>query len=206
MTAKKTRSARAKTALRKRRPYRRDQILESSADLFHTQGFHATGMDDIGAAAGITGPGVYRHFDGKQEILDTLVRPAVEQALERARRIVEEAASPRDALDGLIGAFVDGLLNNRSVSSLVQRERRNLTPETRSWVERAERLHVEEWVHVLSQLRPELSDAKARTMVHAALWLCLSVAYYESGLDVATEAALLRNMTEACLLCDGEAR
>lgn len=187
---------------RKRRPHRRDQILESSADLFHEQGFHATGMDEIGAAAGITGPGVYRHFGSKQEILEAVVRPPVGLALERARRISNESASPRLALAGLIEAFIDGLLENRAAASLVQRERRSLTPETRAWVERAERLHVEEWVGVLSRVRPELSSRQAQAMVHAALWLCVSVTYYESGLDAAAEADLLRKMATACLLCE----
>ena len=44
------------TAGTKRRPYRRDEILAAAVKLFHERGYHATGMDDIGAEAGISGP------------------------------------------------------------------------------------------------------------------------------------------------------
>ena len=51
---------------------RREQLLQCAADLFSARGYHAVGIDDIGAAAGISGPGVYRHFPGKQALLAAL--------------------------------------------------------------------------------------------------------------------------------------
>lgn len=184
------------------RSHRRDQILDAAFDLFHEKGYHGTGMDDIGDAAGITGPGVYRHFKSKEQILAVGIRAAVTESLERSRAIVETTESPAKALESLISNFVDGLLSSREISAVVMRERHALAPTTRRWVERAERLHVEEWVHVLSQLRTDLTDGEARMMVHAALWMCLSVAYYESGIDAKTEGKVLIRMVRAALLCD----
>jgi AcrR family transcriptional regulator len=187
---------------KKRRPHRRDQILAAAMDLFHAKGYHATGMDEIGAAAGITGPGIYRHFKSKEQILATGVRRSVTEALDNARSIVESTSTPREALEGLIANFVEGLLANRSLSAVIMRERHALSPTTRRSVERAERLHVEEWVHILSQLRPDLTDGESRMMVHAGLWTCLSVAYYESGIDPEREGQVLTQMVRAALLCD----
>ena len=51
---------------------RRELLLRAAADLFAARGFHDVGMDDIGAAAGITGPGVYRHFASQQALLEDL--------------------------------------------------------------------------------------------------------------------------------------
>ncbi len=51
---------------------RRKLLLEAAADLFARQGFHAVGIDDIGAAAGVSGPAVYRHFQNKDAILREL--------------------------------------------------------------------------------------------------------------------------------------
>lgn len=181
-------------------PHRREQILDVAIELFHQKGYHGTGMDEIGDAAGITGPGIYRHFKSKAQILDVGIRAAVTRSLENARRIVETTDSPEQALEDLIGNFVDGLLLSRAVSSVVMRERHALAPATRRWVDRAERLHVEEWVHVLSQLRTDLSDGEARMMVHAALWMCLSVTYYESGIDPAREGDVLKRMVRTSLL------
>ena len=64
---------------------RRELLLEAAAELFAARGFHAVGIDDIGAAAGITGPGVYRHFAGKQALLEVLCDRAMTRLLDGAR-------------------------------------------------------------------------------------------------------------------------
>ena len=192
-------------ARKKRRPFRRDQILAAAVQLFSERGYHATGMDDIGAAAGITGPGIYRHFRNKEDILDTAVRGRGGETLERARAIVETASDPRGALEALVDNFVSGVVADPAFVAVLMRERRHMPDETRTWLNRSERLHVEEWVHVLSQLRPELTDAQARTMVHAALSLCLSVTTYRSGLSGDELSTVLASMARAALLADAEA-
>ena len=63
---------------------RRELLLTAAADLFAARGFHAVGIDDIGEAAGITGPGVYRHFSSKQTILATLIERTMDRMLELA--------------------------------------------------------------------------------------------------------------------------
>jgi AcrR family transcriptional regulator len=184
----------------RRRQPRRELILAEAMDLFRLHGYQATGMDEIGAAAGITGPGVYRHFKSKEEILATGLKRAVAGVLERSRAAVAGAGSPRAALEGLVASLVDGLLADRWLSAVFMRERRALSPSARRWVERAERLHVEEWVGALRKVRPELSEGEARLMAHAALWTCLCVAYYDSHLDPARESAILTRMVCAGLL------
>lgn len=48
---------------------RREAILAAAAQLFADRGYAAVGMDDIGAAAGVTGPAIYRHFGAKASVL-----------------------------------------------------------------------------------------------------------------------------------------
>jgi AcrR family transcriptional regulator len=48
---------------------RRRAIVAAAAELFAQRGYPAVGMDDIGAAAGVTGPAIYRHFDSKAAVL-----------------------------------------------------------------------------------------------------------------------------------------
>ena len=52
-----------------RRRSRRDEILEIAVGLFAARGYHGVSMDDIGAAAGVTGPALYHHFAGKEAML-----------------------------------------------------------------------------------------------------------------------------------------
>lgn len=67
-------------------PRRRALIEDAAAKLFSEQGYGPTTMDDIAAAAGVTKPILYRHFDSKKALHLAL--------LERARD--ELAAAPLD--------------------------------------------------------------------------------------------------------------
>ena len=191
---------------RKRRPQRRDQILAAAVRLFHERGYHATGMDEIGAAAGITGPGIYRHFRNKEEILETLVKERGTTVLAEVQGIAEESDSAEGALEALADHYGRSLVANPSVSIVAMYERRTLSAETRGVLERMERLNIEEWVHVLSQVRPDLGDAEARVMVHAALGMGLAVCNFKSDLDDESLAALISSMVLAALRSDGKAR
>src|SRR5688500_3082847 len=51
------------------RPSRRDEILRAAAQLFAERGSRAVGVDDVGAAVGVTGPAIYRHFASKDAML-----------------------------------------------------------------------------------------------------------------------------------------
>lgn len=181
------------------RSKRREQILAAAAALFRERGYDATGIDDIGAAVSITGPGVYRHFASKEEILETLLGEWGTRELEQVQRIVAEAASPAAALDALARLLGQVIVEHRDASVVAVYERRTLTPATRAAVDRLERLNIEEWVHVVSELRTDLSEAEVRTAVHAVLSMAVAVANYDSGLDDHTTAAIIESMVRAGL-------
>lgn len=56
---------------------RREQLLSAAALLFRRRGYHAVSVDTIGAAVGLSGPAVYRHFPGKQALLAEVIRSYV---------------------------------------------------------------------------------------------------------------------------------
>lgn len=179
---------------RKLRPHRRDEILAPATRLFAANGYHATGMDDIGAAAGITGPATYRHFKSNEDILETLMIERSSVVVARADEIVSESATPEEALEGLVTLYVGSVLENPAMVSVGVFERRTLRPEIRALVERAERRYFEDWVHALSQVRPELSDTEARVMIQAVAELGLMGGTYRSGLDRELLGPLLVSM------------
>jgi AcrR family transcriptional regulator len=47
---------------------RRALIVEAAGRLFGEHGYEATRLDDVAAAAGVTKPIVYRHFDSKRDL------------------------------------------------------------------------------------------------------------------------------------------
>jgi len=192
----------AEVRARKRRPHRRDEILAAATKLFHEKGFHATGMDDIGAAAGITGPAIYRHFNNKEEILERIIVDAAFNVREKANEIVQEASSPMEVLRGLVELFVEITVDNPSLAHVALFERRTLPNETRAAMERAERLYFEEWVHALTQVRPDLSDTEARVMVQGATGIGFMAATYRSGLPPEVLKPLIADMMATALLVE----
>ncbi|MGC9500044.1 TetR/AcrR family transcriptional regulator [Streptomyces sp. WG7] len=72
-------------------PTRREQILREAARLFAERGFHGVGVDEIGAAVGISGPGLYRHFAGKDAMLAELLVGISDSLLTGAKRRLAEA-------------------------------------------------------------------------------------------------------------------
>src|SRR4051812_50088701 len=62
-------------------PSRREQILRAAAQLFAQRGSRNVGVDDIGAAVGVTGPAIYRHFAGKDAMLAEMLGRISERLL-----------------------------------------------------------------------------------------------------------------------------
>ncbi|EUA33105.1 bacterial regulatory s, tetR family protein [Mycobacterium xenopi 4042] len=52
---------------------RRSQLLAAAERLFAERGFLAVRLEDIGAAAGVSGPAIYRHFPNKESLLVELL-------------------------------------------------------------------------------------------------------------------------------------
>src|SRR5258708_29641230 len=75
-----------------RRRSRRDEILEIAVGQFATRGYHGVSMDDIGAAAGVTGPALYHHFAGKEAMLAAALIPVSEQLLAGGQARIAEAS------------------------------------------------------------------------------------------------------------------
>jgi AcrR family transcriptional regulator len=84
---------------------RREKIVDAASALFVANGFHATSIDEIGAAAGITGPGLYRHFAAKDEIL----LAALDRMWERLRRAIDRVQTepPGEAFETLLDTHID---------------------------------------------------------------------------------------------------
>ena len=96
-----------------KRQARHHQILEAARGLFTLNGFHATSMDDIIAAAGMSSGGVYRYFPGKDAIITAIAQEAVGGLTATVRDLLDEDPVPTlgDALRRLvvqIDAIADG--------------------------------------------------------------------------------------------------
>ena len=88
---------------RRRDPSTRDQVLRQAARLFAERGYRGTAVEDIGAACGISGPAVYKHFANKQAILARLLIEISEQLLQGGRAVVAQAEPDVSGYGVLVG-------------------------------------------------------------------------------------------------------
>ena len=164
--------------------------------LFASRGYHGVSMDDIGSAAGVTGPALYHHFAGKEAMLVAALIPVSESLLEGGReRVARHPEDAEAALADLIDFHVDFALANPAVIALHLHELDRLPDEPRRQIRRLQRLYVEEWVTVLSRVRPELSAPEARVLAHAAFGLMNSTPFLGGEVERRRRADLLRDAT-----------
>ncbi|MGW2559017.1 SACE_7040 family transcriptional regulator [Streptomyces sp. NPDC001514] len=169
-------------------PTRREQILKEAARLFAERGFHGVGVDEIGAAVGISGPGLYRHFAGKDAMLAELLVGISGRLLDGGRRRVAEAdgdGGPEELLASLIDGHIDFALDDRPLITLHDRELDRLRDSDRKLVRQLQRQYVELWVDVVRKLHPEVPEGQARAAVHAVFGLLNSTPHlgsYGNGL------------------------
>ncbi|NGO14485.1 TetR/AcrR family transcriptional regulator [Streptomyces sp. HC44] len=159
-------------------PTRREQILKEAARLFAERGFHGVGVDEIGAAVGISGPGLYRHFAGKDAMLAELLVGISGQLLTGAKRRVAEVdgagssvRDPEAVLDSLVEGHIDFALDDRPLITLHDRELDRLRDSDRKLVRQLQRQYVELWVEVVREVYPDLAERAARAAVHAVFGL-----------------------------------
>jgi len=158
-------------------------------------------MDDIGSAAGVTGPALYHHFAGKEAMLVAALIPVSEGLLHGGReRVGRHAGDAHGALIDLIEFHVDFVLENPAVIALHLHELDRLPEEPRRAIRRLQRLYVEEWVTVLGTVRPELEPGEARVLAHSAFGLMNSTPFLGGEVDRKRRAALLREATVHALV------
>ena len=161
---------------------RRDVILASALELFRQRGFHAVGIDEIGTAAGISGPAVYRHFPSKDSLLVSLFDRISEQMLDGAQKIGADGVSPAATLDRLVALHVSFAVDQRSLLAVWIQDWRSLPDADAHRIRRRQVQYMSEWTLALGRLRPELSAQQVETIVYAATGAINSVAYRDSGL------------------------
>ncbi len=98
----------------------RARLLRVATDLFARQGYQATSIDQIVAAAGYTRGALYWHFAGKQELFLAVYEHAVEQMTSTILSRVASAASPAERIERAIVAVLEESVLHHRVAVLQQ--------------------------------------------------------------------------------------
>ena len=149
-------------------PSRREQVLAAATALFAERGFHAVSMEDIGAAAGIAGPSVYRHFPSKAALMVAIGHRAADRlalAAEQALQAPDEATGLRR----LAASYVHTLLHTPELLVSFTADRVTMPERDKADLLRVQRDYVGQWLTLLTAVHPGLPAREAKVRVHAAL-------------------------------------
>lgn len=148
---------------------RREELLAAATRLFRDRGYHAVSMEDIGAAAGIAGPSIYRYFPGKSAILVAAGYRMADRLARTAEAAIGDAADPTDAIERLTASYVDTVLRSDNLMATFANEIGNLPDRDRKELVRVQRDYVARWIRLVRTVTPGLPEPDARITVHAAL-------------------------------------
>jgi len=177
---------------------RREQILAVAAQLFARHGFHGVSIADLGAAVGVSGPALYRHFPSKEALLEEMLVGISAHLLAGGQARVAASEDPHEVLTALVEFQVDFALREPELIVVQDRDLANLPTDARRRVRKLQRTYVEIWVDTLRRISPDLPDDAARIAAHGAFGLLNSTPHSGSG-NMAQAAAVLRRMALAAL-------
>lgn len=183
----------------------RSRILRTAGRLFAERGYRGTSIDELGAAAGISGPGLYKHFPNKEALLGELLVGVSERLLDGGRARLAEASGDGDALERLVDFHLTFALGEPELIVVQDRDWGQLCEADRRSVRRLQRAYVELWTSVLQRLRRDLDHEHARACVQAVFGLMNSTPHSVGGLPRPQLRRLLRTLALAALLDGGPA-
>ena len=174
--------------------HRRQQLLDAAAHLFAERGFNGVSIEELGAAAGVSGPALYRHFPSKEAMLGELLIGASRRLLEGCTRILAEDVESQQALRDLVDFHVDFALSERDIIRIQDRELASLPLEVNREVRMLQRRYVQEWVALVARLSPTTPTAEIEVRVHAIFGLLNSTPHNARLVDVDDARGVLAEM------------
>ncbi len=133
----------APRGVRMPRDERRAQLLAAATDVFVTNGYHATVMDDIAERAGVSKPVLYQHFPSKLELYLALLQRHTDELVRRVLTAIEETHDNWQRVRNAVGAYFDFVDGDGGAFRLVFESDLRNQPAVHAVVEQANTVCVE---------------------------------------------------------------
>ncbi|MFI7668828.1 TetR/AcrR family transcriptional regulator [Nocardia sp. NPDC049526] len=169
--------------------FKHELLLRKAVELFHDRGYPNVSVEEIATAAGLSAASaVYRFYRGKSDLLAAAFRRAADRVSGAIGPAVAAAADAEEALTTLIEQYVEGSFSERALTFVYYTEFQHVPSDERTVLRNIQRLSVEEWARLLREVRPELSPAEARFVIHAAFALVVDLGRNFSAEPIAAPA------------------
>ena len=164
---------------------RRRQLLDAALEAFAASGFHATSMNEVAEAAGVTKPVLYQHFGSKRALYQELLDD-VAVTLEARIHAATSTGGPRSQVEAGFRAYFTFVAERRSRFTLLFGSGARRDAEFAETVSRLE-ASVAEWVASLIDV--DIPDAHRRTLAYGIVGLAEATSrqWVTGALDVGVE-------------------
>lgn len=175
---------------------RRDVLLKVAADLFLRNSYDGVSVDMICTAAGISGPGLYNHFENKQALLIAVVESPLAALHQFARETAEAEPDPHAALETLVDFHIRSVVTAAPTTLIFMKNEHALPEKDRRRIRREMNLYAEEWISIVAALRPDLSEPEVRLLTQSVFSMLNAVATLNKGLD---QESIVKTMSTAAI-------
>jgi AcrR family transcriptional regulator len=134
---------------------RRAEIYRSAARIFHRKGYHATSINDIAAAVGLTKAGLYYYIKGKQDLLFAIMGFAMDQLDDQVIEPARQQQDPQTRLETIVTRHARLITQDSSALTILVNELEGLLPDDRSDIIGRQRDYVDFIADTLAALRDE---------------------------------------------------
>ena len=180
---------------------RRSAYLAAAASLFAARSYAEVTIGDLGEAAGVSGPALYKHFANKEAVLVELLVAVSQRLLGGAQEIVADDIPAAEKLDRLVAFHTDFALLESDTIRIQGRDLGLLPPEASRRVRSLQRAYLEQWRAVLTEVRPELDPDECELRLQGVFGLLNSTAFSAGHIAPRPRSAgILSGMALSCLL------
>lgn len=144
-----------------------ERLIVAAAELFNTRGYDAVGIEDIGAAVGISGPAIYHHFASKGDLLNEIIGRNDQWIGHYISRACAEGGSAEESLALLMQYFVAFVARSPAIAGTAVSEARHLPDEQAKRYRRVHRAGVVRWARLIQSASPDTPEDEARVRVQA---------------------------------------
>ncbi len=184
---------------------RRSAYLTAAASLFAARSYAEVTIGDLGEAAGVSGPALYKHFANKEAVLVELLVAVSQRLLGGAQEIVADGIPAAEKLERLVAFHTDFALLESDTILIQGRDLGLLPPEASRRVRSLQRAYLEQWRAVLTAVRPELDRDECELRLQGVFGLLNSTAFSAGHIAVRPRSArILSGMAMSCLMAYSE--
>lgn len=164
---------------------KRERIIEVAGQLFYSQGFSKTTLDEVAERMNMTKPFIYSHFKSKTELLAEICSRGMRASLDAITRIVSAGGSPAAQMEALVHDFLLAVLDNQGHIAIHAREQKHLEPKASAAISSMRR----KFDKMLTRLVQEgveagefkVGDAKIAALAIASMAIWSHVWFREGG-------------------------